>query len=126
MDVLDRIAERKLEEAVARGLLDDYPGKGEPLELEDLSHLGDDIRASYVLLKGHGFVSEELELHKELVRIDTLLAACTEDGARERLRSSRTSAAVRLSLLLERRGVSLAFHEFADRVVQKLAGEAHR
>jgi len=123
VDILDRIAERKLAEAVARGLLDDYPGKGEPLELEDLSGVPDDVRAGYVLLKGHGFLPEELCLRKELVDLDALLAACTDDGARERLRSSRTSAAVRLALLLERRGVSLAFHEYAERVVERLAGE---
>lgn len=37
MTIVDIIAEKRIREAAERGELDDLPGKGEPLELEDLS-----------------------------------------------------------------------------------------
>lgn len=119
MDVLDRIAERKLAEALARGALDDFPGKGEPLELEDLSGMPEDVRASYILLKGHGIVPEELSLRRELVKLDDLLRACAEGGERKLLLASREANAVRLALLLEQRGASSAWSELAQRLVER-------
>ena len=47
MDPPERIAERKIQEAVDEGLLDDYPGKGEPMALEDLSGMDADARLAY-------------------------------------------------------------------------------
>ncbi len=123
MDVLHRIAERKLAEAAARGELDDYPGKGEPLALEDLSAVPEELRAGYLLLKGAGYLPEELELQQELVRLDTLLAACHADGERDALRRTRNARSLQLALLLERRGTSAAWHEFSERIARRIAGE---
>jgi hypothetical protein len=118
MDPLDKIAERKLDEAVREGRFDDYPGKGEPLELEDLSALDEDVRASYLVLKGHGYLSEEAGLRLELVRLDGLLAACRDDGERGALSAKRSSTAVRLALLLEKRGSSALLHEFREQLAR--------
>jgi hypothetical protein len=85
MDPLERIAERKLKEAVDEGLLDDYPGKGEPMALEDLSGMDADARLAYILLKGHGYVSEEHALHREIVSVHSLLAACRDDQRSQEL-----------------------------------------
>lgn len=123
MDIFDRIAERKLAEAIERGEFDDFEGKGEPLELEDLSGMPEDVRASYILLKGHGVVPEELSLRRELVKLDDLLRACTDGGERRRLLDSRDANAVRLALLLEQRGASGAWSEFAQRLVERFVHE---
>jgi len=123
MDPLDRIAERKLAEAIARGELDDYPGKGEPLPPDDLAGVPQELRSSYLLLKGAGLVPEELELKKELLRLDTLIGACHADGEREALRRTRNARTLQLALLMERRGTSAAWHEFAARIEQRLSGE---
>jgi DnaJ-like protein len=39
MSIFDQLAEAKIAEAMRRGELDDLPGAGRPLELEDLSHV---------------------------------------------------------------------------------------
>jgi len=121
MDPLDRIAERKLAEAVARGELDDYPGKGQPLEVEDLSALPEELRASAILLKGHGFLPEEVELSRSIRQLDDLLRACQDADARAQLSERRSAHALRLALLFEQRGVSPAWPEFAARVHERLA-----
>src|SRR5919197_5833939 len=51
VDFLARIAEARIAEAIERGDFDDLPGKGRPLELEDLSRLPADMRLSYKILR---------------------------------------------------------------------------
>ena len=43
MDILAIIAERKIREAMARGELDDLPGKGKPLALDEFPPYHDRI-----------------------------------------------------------------------------------
>lgn len=105
MDLLGRIAERKLAEAAQRGELDEFAGKGEPLALDDLSNVPEDLRAGYLLLKGHGYVPDELDAHREIVSLGRLIDAC--DDANERAAHERRLGDLRLrcALALEQRGV---------------------
>ncbi len=50
------IAERKIAEAMAEGLFDNLPGRGRPQSLEDLSHLPEDMRLAYIILKNAGYL----------------------------------------------------------------------
>ncbi len=109
MDPLHVLAERKILEAVEAGLFDDYPGKGEPLALEDLSGMPDDLRAAYLILKGSGHLPEEMELRKEMLRFSDLLAACTDDARRTELSERRSKIALRYAILMERRGIRTSF-----------------
>lgn len=59
--MLDFLAERKLSEAVSRGELDDLPGAGRPLELDDDTLVPEDLRLAYRILKNAGFVPPEVE-----------------------------------------------------------------
>lgn len=90
MDAFERLAEARIEEALAAGTFARLPGFGRPLELEELDGLPEDLRASYLLLKGSGVLPEEIALRKELLTLGDLLAAChaaDERGALERRRS---------------------------------------
>ena len=59
--MFDLIAERKIEEALARGELANLPGEGRPLELDDDSLVPEDLRLAYRILKNAGFVPSEIE-----------------------------------------------------------------
>jgi len=122
MDILHKIAERRIAEALAAGELDDYAGKGEPVHLDDLDRVPEELRAGYLLLKSGGFLPEEIELRKEVVKLGDLIAACHEDGVREELVHKREHASLRLALLLERRGASTAWSEYAARIVERFDG----
>lgn len=71
---LDKIAEERIREAMNRGELDNLPGKGEPLDLEDDSHIPEDIRLAYKILKNADCLPPELELRKEIRSTEALLA----------------------------------------------------
>ena len=53
-------------EAIARGELDDLPGAGRPLDLDDDALVPEELRLAYRILKNAGFVPAELETLKEM------------------------------------------------------------
>lgn len=84
MFLLDRLAEQRIAEAMARGEFDDLPGAGQPLELDDDTLVPEELRVAYRLLKNAGFVPPEVEARRELASLEELLA-CTDDaGERDR------------------------------------------
>jgi hypothetical protein len=103
--MLDFLAEQKLAEAVSRGELDDLPGQGRPLDLEDDPLVPEDLRLAYRILKNAGFVPAEVQQINEI-------------GALERLVSNDPSdekAARKLALLKTR--IESAYY---DKVLRRL------
>ena len=104
MDPLEQLVELKLQEAEERGLLRNLPGSGRPLPEEDLSNVPADLRGAYRMLKQAGYVPEEVELRRSIVRLTDLLAAATDPGERRALEARRSAQSLRFDLLMERRG----------------------
>ena len=71
---IERLAEERIREAMDRGEFDDLPGRGEPLELENDSHLPEDLRIAYKILKNADCLPPELQLRKEIHTTQQLLA----------------------------------------------------
>jgi Domain of unknown function (DUF1992) len=103
VDFLARIAEARIAEAMERGDFEDLPGKGRPLELEDLSRLPADMRLSYKVLRNADVVPPEVELRRELYSLGRLIDATTDEAERADLRRRRSLTELHYSLLLERR-----------------------
>jgi len=59
MLIFELIAERRIAEAVARGELDNLPGAGRPLDLDDDPLVPEDLRLAFRILKNAGFVPSE-------------------------------------------------------------------
>jgi hypothetical protein len=110
MSAFDLLAERKIEEALARGDLDGLPGAGRPLALEDDPLVPEDVRMAHRILKNAGFVPPEVEHLREISALEAALLrhAEADDAARAR-------AVKRLSLLKTR--IERAYY---DRVLDRL------
>lgn len=91
MNILDRIAEARIQAAIERGELRELPGEGKPLQLDDDSAIPEELRAAYRILKNSGFLPPELQLRKEVREAEQLLQQLPE--------SERSRARVRLELL---------------------------
>ena len=59
--VIQFIAEQRIAEAQAQGVFDNLPGTGRPLELEDMSHVPEELRMAYKILSNAGCLPPELE-----------------------------------------------------------------
>ncbi|WP_028590280.1 DnaJ family domain-containing protein [Paenibacillus massiliensis] len=122
MGMFSRLAEQKIAEAMAKGEFDHLPGAGKPLVMEDLSHVPEDLRMSYKLLKNAGILPEELQLRQECIKLHDLLHACREAGEKERISRRLTEKSLRLRMLLEERGLgnSPVFYEYESAVRKRL------
>src|SRR3954464_11151576 len=111
MDSFGLLAERKIEEALARGDFDDLPGAGRPLDLDDDPLVPEDVRMAYRILKNSGFVPPEVEHIREISGLERVVArdSDADDAARVR-------AVKRLALLRTR--IEQAYY---DRVLERLA-----
>ena len=81
---IQSIAERRIQDAAQAGAFDNLPGQGRPLELEDMSHVPEDLRMAYKILHNAGCLPPELEERKEINRLVDLLETCADE--QERLR----------------------------------------
>ena len=82
--VIQFIAEQRIAEAQAQGVFDNLPGTGRPLELEDMSHVPEELRMAYKILSNAGCLPPELEQRKELNRLVDLLEQCEDEQERVR------------------------------------------
>ena len=73
MWLLDQWAERHITEAQSKGEFDNLPGSGEPLILDDDSHVPPELRAGYRLLKNAGCLPPELEQRREAIQLLDIL-----------------------------------------------------
>jgi hypothetical protein len=82
--LIDAIAEKRIEEAVARGELDNLPGSGRPVPEDDLSLVPEHLRAGYRLLKNAGFLPPELHGTAQLKEAEDLLRRIEDPAAQGR------------------------------------------
>lgn len=102
MDVVAMIAEEKIREAIKNGELENLPGEGKPLKIQDLSHVPAELRAGYILLKNAGVLPEELELRKEIISLQTLVDCCYDEEDRKSLKRELNAKILRFNILMEK------------------------
>jgi len=96
MSILDKLAESRIQEAAERGELDDLPGAGRPLQLDDDTLVPEDVRMAYRVLKNANYLPPELQTRREIQRVEDLLAGL---GEMESDTAERREAHRRLTLL---------------------------
>lgn len=121
MTAFDLIAERRIAEAQARGELDDLPGAGRPLDLDDDALVPADLRVAYRILKNAGYVPPEVEQLRELRQLERCVLAATDEAVRSR--AVRRLQALTLALESRRGGRSAlaADTAYTMRLLSRLA-----
>ncbi|HHA2010182.1 DUF1992 domain-containing protein [Enterobacter quasimori] len=122
MWLLDQWVERHISDAQRKGEFDNLPGSGEPLVLEDDSHIAPELRAGYRLLKNAGCLPPELEQRREAVELVDLLKSVHRDDPRHIELSRRLTL---IELKLRQAGMSTDFlrGEYCERLMQRINEE---
>jgi hypothetical protein len=122
LDPVSALAEQRIAEAIERGELDNLPGAGRPLVLDDDADVPAELRVAYRLLKNAGMVPPEVELRRELTSAEQLLALAStpEDrmAAYRRWRLLETRLAMTAG---SRRNLELESRYF-EQILNKLDG----
>ena len=119
MNLLDQIAETRIQEAIERGELRDLPGEGKPLQLDDDSAIPEELRLAYRILKNAGFLPPELQLRKEVREAEQLLQQLPE-GERSRARARLELLQLRLAAS-RRQSIDLLLEDrYRQRLLERL------
>jgi len=98
----DRIVEDRIQKALREGAFDDLPGSGKPLNLTDDSHIPEDLRLAYKILKNADFLPPEIEIKKEIRMTEDLLARAEDATARYRIIKKLNFLILKLNTTRER------------------------
>lgn len=122
MWLTDQWAERHILDAQRKGEFDNLAGSGEPLRLDDDSHVPAELRAGYRLLKNAGCLPPELEQRKEAVALADLLKNIQRDTPEY---SQLSRHLLLLELKLRQAGINTDFlhGDYANKLQQKISEE---
>jgi hypothetical protein len=70
----EKIVEERIQQAQRDGSFEDLPGAGKPLDFSDDRLVPEDLRLAYKILKNADCTPPEIELKKEILQTETLLA----------------------------------------------------
>lgn len=123
MDLFSRIAEDKIKDAIKNGEFDNLPGMGKPLDLrDDLPGMSAEMKMGYRMLKNAGYISDQVDLRKELVTLNDLISAATDDKEIERLQEKLTRKQLQFEKVMEqrRKNTNVRFGSYAEKIYGKM------
>lgn len=97
ISILDILAEQRIAEALARGELEDLPGAGLPLVIEDQPFVSAEQRMVNKVLKNAGMTPEAVSLRRELADLKRQIDAARDDPARHALLRRRAFLLLQLT-----------------------------
>jgi hypothetical protein len=83
MHAFEVIAEQRIREAAERGDLDNLPGAGRPLDLDEDLLEPEDLRMAYRILKNAGYVPPEVHTLNEIGALQRLIQSLDDGEARD-------------------------------------------
>jgi hypothetical protein len=98
-----RIADNRIREALAQGEFENLPGAGKPLNLEEYFRTPEDLRMAFSILKNAGCAPAEVELLKEVARLEQAIAQTSSAATRQELQRTLADRQTELAIALERR-----------------------
>jgi len=119
--LFEALAERRIEEAMIRGDFDDLPGMGRPVDLTEDPLVPSDQRMANRILKNAGYVPAEVGQRRELAELEASAGRLGEDHRRA-VRARILYLRLKLSAACGARSGSLAFDQYASRIVDRVAG----
>lgn len=120
MDILAKIAEQRIREAMERGEFDNLPLHGQPLKLDDLTSVPEHLRMGYKILKNAGVLPEEMQLKKEIVSLKTLLDVCHDEAEKQTLQQKMNEKVLRYNMMMEKQLHKPASQQYRARILKKL------
>lgn len=98
-----RVAESRIQEAIAQGDFENLPGAGKPLNLEEYFSTPEDLRMAFSILKNANCAPAEVELMKDVSRLERVIAETSDAATKHQLQRTLAHRRIELAITLERR-----------------------
>ncbi|MCM3625857.1 DUF1992 domain-containing protein [Paenibacillus glycanilyticus] len=124
MDFMSSLVEQRIKESMAKGEFDNLKGKGQPLTLDDNSHVPEELRVAYKLLSNAGMIPEEMVVKMEIVSLRDMIRLCRNPDEQAVLKKKLTEKELRYKILMDARGLqqSSVFQQYESKILKKFEG----
>ncbi|WP_163100739.1 DUF1992 domain-containing protein [Peribacillus alkalitolerans] len=121
MDIFHIVAEDKIKRAMKEGEFDNLPGKGKPLELDDLSSIPTELRMAYKIMKNAGMLDEEFA-RNELLQIEDLIEKTKDREEKEQLKRKLNEKLLQFNRFIDKKKTtnSAVFKQYDKKLHDKL------
>lgn len=116
-EVFKRIAEERIREAIERGDFDNLELKGKPLVLKEDPFVPEELRVVFRILKNAGFLPREIELRREIEKLEE----CLDEDHQEVLKEIKKLSALIFQLAqIKNQPFYIEEREYYAKVVEKI------
>jgi hypothetical protein len=102
INILQVIAERRINEAIQEGRLKIDGWQGKPLPLEDDGQVPSELRMAFKILKNAGYLPPEIEARKQIQQLEEMIAACEDEHTRLKQMKKLNTLIFRLNTMRKR------------------------
>ena len=120
---LQKLVEKRIKEAQERGEFDNLPGHGEPIQIEDDSHIPEDLRLAYKILKNADCIPPELQLQKEIRQMEDMLEGIPDEKEKYRQIKKINYKIMQLNMMRKTSPLLEETELYYKKVLDKLAGK---
>jgi hypothetical protein len=116
----EKIVEERIRRAMEKGEFEDLDGAGEPLVIEDDSHLPEDLRLAYKILKNAECLPPEIELRKDIEKTEDLLRALPDTAQKYQLLNKLNFLILKLNAMRQTSIANEIPQHYAGKIVSRL------
>jgi hypothetical protein len=119
MDAFEKIAERKIQEAIRNGEFANLRNSGKPIDLDEDCLIPQELRMAYRVLKNAGCVPPELEIRNEIISLRSMVNSLDDDKERMKKIRELNFRLLKLNELRKRPLEIEDFPEYQDKFYRK-------
>jgi succinate dehydrogenase/fumarate reductase flavoprotein subunit len=123
MDFFGIISEERIKKGYKEGEFENLPGFGKPLPHDELSHVPDDLRMAYRMMKNAGYTEEDNALKQEMSTIEDLIKKCEDPAEKKELQKQLNQKLLQFNSIMSKRRTSTnssIFKNYENKIHHKL------
>jgi hypothetical protein len=120
LDGFAKLVEQRIQAAQKNGEFENLSGSGQPLDFGDESHVPDDLRMAYKMLKNADCLPPELELKKEIRTTEDLLSGMQDSQEKYKAIKKLNYLIMKLNCLRDT-SISLEEPQYSGQIIDRLS-----
>jgi hypothetical protein len=117
----EKLVEERILAAQRNGEFDNLEGAGKPLKKEDLSRVPQELRLAYKILKNADCLPPEIELRKEIITAEKMLAGVKDEQQRYKMIKKINFLIMKFNTMTNRAVPFEIPQVYEDAIISKLA-----
>jgi Domain of unknown function (DUF1992) len=100
------VSEHRIKKAYEDGEFKQLPGFGKPLNLDDDLGVPQELKMAHRMMKNAGYTSDEMNVKKEMMRIEDLIRACDNDAEKQELEQNLNEKMLKYNSMLSKKRIN--------------------